>query len=143
MLREKMVGFDLKLPIVFANNTFNLLLKGRTDVHWANNFLSTFRLPSEEAIRQVCTKISRQSSNKIFLMLRPISFNGFSTNYQSQKPSRHRNISSCNGTQTLSLRLPLEYISNHFSKGKRKSPLANIRRLCSHINRQSTKSLCP
>jgi len=136
-----MVGIDLKLPIVFADNTFNFLLKGRTCVHWANNFLSTFRLSAEETIRQMCTKISRQSSDKIILMLRPISFNVFRTNYQSQKPSRHRNISSCNGAKTLSLRLSLEHISNHFSKGKRKSPLANIRRLRSHINRQSTKSL--
>ncbi len=132
MLREKMVGFDLKLPIVIANNTFNFLLKGRTDVHRANNFLSTFRLSSEETIRQVCAKISRKSSDKIFLMLRPISFNVFCTNHQSQKPSRYRNISSCNGAQTLSLRLSLKHISNHFSKSKRKSPLANIRRLCSH-----------
>ena len=123
-----MVGIDLKLPIVFADNTFNFLLKGRTGVHWANNFLSTFRLSAEETIRQMCTKISRQSSDKIFLMLRPISFNVFCTNHQSQKPSRHRNITACNGTKTLSLRLPLKYISNHFSKGKRKSPLANIRR---------------
>ena len=137
-----MVGIDLKLPIVFADNTFNFLLKGRTGVHWANNFFSTFRLSAEETIRQMCTKISRQSSDKILLMLRPISFNVFRTNYQSQKPSRYRNISACNGTQTLSLRLPLKYISNHFSKGKRKSPLANIRRLRSHINQQGTKSLC-
>lgn len=137
-----MIVIDLKWPIVFADNTFNILLKGLTDVHWANNFLSTFRLSAEEAIRQVCTKISRQSPNKIFLMLRPISFNGFRTNYQSQKPSRHRNISSCNGAETLSLRLSLEHISNHFSKSKRKSQLANIRRLRSHINQQSTKSLC-
>ena len=137
-----MVGVDLKLPIVFADNTFNFLLKGRTGVHWANNFLSTFRLSAEETIRQMCTKISRQLSDKILLLLRPISFNVFRTNYQSQKPSRHRNISSCNGAKTLSLRLSLEHISNHFSKGKRKSPLANIRRLRSHINRQSTKSLC-
>ena len=84
-----MIGIDLKLPIVFADNTFNFLLKGRTDVHWANNFLSTFRLSAEETIRQVCTKISRQSSDKIFLMLRPISFDVFRTNYPSQKPSRH------------------------------------------------------
>ena len=137
-----MVGIDLKLPIVFADNTFNFLLKGRTGVHWANNFLSTFRLSAEETIRQVCTKISRQSSDKIFLMLRPISFDVFRTNYQSQKPSRHRNISSCNGAKTLSLWLPLKYISNHFSKSKRKSPLANIRRLRSHINKQGTKPLC-
>ena len=137
-----MVGVDLKLPIVFADNTFNFLLKGRTGVHWANNFLSTFRLSAEETIRQVCTKISRQSSDKIFLMLRPISFDVFRTNYQSQKPSRHRNISSCNGAKTLSLWLSLKYISNHFSKSKRKSPLANIRRLRSHINKQGTKPLC-
>ncbi len=137
-----MVGVDLKLPIVFADNTFNFLLKGRTDVHWANNFLSTFRLSAEETIRQMCTKISWQSSDIILFMLRPISFNVFRTNYQSQKPSRYRNLSACNGTKTLSLRLPLKYISNHFSKGKRKSPLANIRRLCSHINQQGTMSLC-
>ena len=137
-----MVGIDLKLPIVFADNTFNFLLKGRTGVHWANNFLSTFRLSAEETIRQMCTKISRQLSDKIIFMLRPISFNVFRTNYQSQKPSRHRNISSGNGAKTLSLRFPLEYISNHFSKGKRKSPLANIRRLRSYINQQGTKSLC-
>ena len=137
-----MVGIDLKLPIVFADNTFNFLLKGRTDVHWANNFLSTFRLSAEETIRQMCAKISRQSSDKILLMLRPISFDVFRANYQSQKSPRHRDVSACNGAKTLSLRLPLKYISNHFSKGKRKSPLANIRRLRPHINRQSTRSLC-
>ncbi len=137
-----MVGIDLKLPTVFVDNTFNFSLKGRTGVYWANNFLSTFRLSAEETIRQMCAKISQQSSDKIFLMLRPISFNVFCTNYQSQKSPRHRNISSCNGAKTLSLRFPLEYISNHFSKSKRKSPLVNIRRFRSHINRQGTKSLC-
>ena len=121
-----MVGIDLKLPIVFADNTFNFLLKGRTDVHWANNFLSTFRLSAEETIRQVCTKISRQSSDKIFLMLRPISFDVFRTNYQSQKPSRHRNISSCNGAKTLSLWLPWKSFSQQFSQRQREKKLANI-----------------
>ena len=136
-----MVGIDFNLPLNFGQYTFTDLLKGLANACWTNSFLTTDRLCSQKTIRQMCSQISRQPSNKNFFLLRPIPVYGVCSDNLSPEPSRHRNLSSSNAAKTLSLRYTGECFPNHAGEGKRKSRLENLRGLCTNPNKQSPNAL--
>ena len=137
-----MIGIDFNLPLTFGQSTFKDLLKGLVNARWTDSFFTTDRLPSQKTIRQMCTKISRQPSNKNFLLFRSIPLYGFCSDNLSSEPSGHRSLSSSNSTKALSLWHSWKCLPNHVGKGKRKSELENLRGLCTHPDKQSKKALC-
>jgi len=131
----------LKTPIDFGHKTFTDSLKGPANVHGTNSLFATDRLLSQKTIRQMCSTISRQPSNKNFFMFRSILVYGFCPDNLSPESSRHRNLSSSNAAKTLSLRNPRKCFPHHLGKGERKSRLANTRRLRPSVDKQSLRAL--
>ena len=137
-----MVGIDFNLHINFGQKTFAVPMKGLADAFRSDRFLAADGLSSQKSIRQMCSQILRQSSNKNFFLFRPISLYGFCTDNLSTESSRHRNLSEGNEAKTLPFRNPRERLSQYVGKCKRTSRLENLRRLCSDFDRQGTKTLC-
>ena len=136
-----MTVFDFNSFVDFGQNISMATSKGLANVHWTNSFLTTNRLPAKTRIRQMCSTIPRQLQDKNFFLLRSIPLYGFCSDNLSSEPSRHRNLSSGNAAKTLSLRNSRKSFTQHFGKGKRKSRLANICRVCSSFDKQSSKAL--
>lgn len=136
-----MIGIDFNLPLIFDQSTFTDLLKGLVNARRTDNLLTTDRLPSQKTIRQLRPQIPRQPSNKNFLLFRSIPLYGFCSDNLSSEPSGHRNLSSSNAAETLSLRHSRKRLPNHVGQGKRKSKLEDLRRLCSHPDKQSPNAL--
>jgi hypothetical protein len=136
-----MIGIDFNLPLTFGQSTLEALLKGLVNARRTDSFLTTDRLPTQKAIRQMCPQTSRQPSNKNFLLFRSIPLYGFRADNISSEPAGHRNLSSGNAAETLSLWHSRKRLPNNVGKGKRKSQLENLRRLCSHPDKQSPNAL--
>ena len=136
-----MIGIDFNLPFNFCQDTFTDLSKGLVNARRQDSFLTTVRLSTKETIRQMCSQISRQSSNKNFFMFRSIHLHGLRSNNFSSESSGHRNLSSGNAVKTLSLRHKRQDFQNHAGECKRKSPLENLRGLLTNPDRQSQGSL--
>jgi hypothetical protein len=136
-----MIGIDFNLPLILDQSTFTDLLKGLVNACRTYNSLTTNRLPSQKTIRQMCPQISRQPSNKNFLLLRSIPLYGFCSDNLSSKPAGYRNMPSGNADETLSLRYSRKRLPNHVGKGKRKSKLENLRGLCTYPDKQSPNAL--
>jgi hypothetical protein len=134
-----MTVIDFNSPINFGQITFPTTLKGLANAHRANNFLTTDRLPAKTRIRQMCSSISWQLSDKNFFLLRSIPLYGFCSNNISTEPSGHRNLSASNAFQTLSLRHPWKSFSQHPGQSKRESRLANICRLRRSVDKHCTE----
>jgi len=136
-----MIGIDFNLPLEFGQYTFTDLLKGLANACRTDSFLATVRLSSQKTIRQMCSQISRQPSNKNFFLFRSIPVYGVCSDNLSPESSRHRNLSSSNAAETLPLRYTRECFPNHAGEGKRKSRLENLRGLRTNPNRQSPNAL--
>jgi len=130
---------DFNSPINFGQITFPTTLKGLANAQGVNNFLTTDRLPAKMPIRQICSSISWQLSDKNFFLLRSIPLYGFCSNNISTEPSGHRNLSASNAFQTLSLWHPWKSFSQHPGQSKRKSRLANICRLRRSVDKHRTE----
>ena len=136
-----MVGIDFNLPLSFGQYTFMDLPKGLAHAHRTDRFLTIGRLPSQKTFRQICSLISRQSSDKNFFLFRPIPLHGFCPDNISSEPSRHRKLSASNAVKTLPLRNMRKCFTQYISKCKRTSRLENIRRFCSGVDKQSPNAL--
>jgi len=136
-----MIGIDFNLPLNLGQYTFTDLLKGLANACRTDNFLTTVRLSSQKTIRQMCSQISRQPSNKNFFLFRSIPVYGFCSDNLSSEPSMHRNLSSSNAAETLPLRYTGQCFPNHAGEGKRKSRLENLRGLRTNPNKQSPNAL--
>jgi hypothetical protein len=136
-----MIGIDFNWPLTFDQSNFTDLLKGLVNARRTDNLLTTDRLPSQKTIRQVCPPIPWQPSNKNFFLLRSIPMYGFCSDNLSSEPTGHRNLSSSDAAKTLSLRHSRKCLPNHVGKGKRKSRLENLCRLCTHPDKQSPSTL--
>ena len=141
MLREKMTGIDLKMPINSAHKTFSKYLKGLNNVYRTNRILATIGFSTQKTIRQMRPQISRQPSSKNLFLFRSISLYGFRSNNLPSKSSRHRNLSSSDEVKTLSLRHPGFSLTQYFGECKRQSRLEDIRGVRTVFNKQSTNSL--
>ena len=136
-----MVGFDLKSPINSGCETFTDLLKGPANVRRTNSLLTTVRLSASKTIRQMCSPISRQPSNKNLFMFRPIPVHDFCPDNLSTESSGHRDLFKSDAVKALPLRNTRQCFTQHFSKCKRASKLENIRRFCTGLNKQSSNTL--
>lgn len=137
-----MLGIDFNLPLNLGQCTFADLSKELADEYRANCFLTTDRLPSPKAIRQMCPTISRQPSHKKFLLFRSIPLHGFCPDNIPPVSAGHRNVSACHAAETLSLRYSRRCITNHSCQSKRESRLENIRRFRTDSDKQSSNTLC-
>jgi len=136
-----MLVIDLKSQINFGRKTFSDSLKGLASVQWTNSLLTTNRLLTKTAFRQMRSTISRQPSDKIFFLFRPVSLHGICPSNISSESARYRDLPAGNPIQTVSLRHTREYFQNHSGKGKRKSRLENICRPRAYFNKQSPNTL--
>ena len=136
-----MVGIDFNLPLNFGQYTFTDLLKGLADAYRTDSFLTTVRLSSQKTIRQMCSTISRQPSNKNVFLFRSIPVYGVCTDNLSPEPSGHRNLPESDAAETLSLRYTRECFTQYLGKCERTSRLENLRRLRTNSNKQSPNAL--
>jgi len=136
-----MVVSDFNSVVNFGQNTFVEILEGLANVHWTNSFLATDRLFAKTPIRQMRSPIPRQLQDKNFFMFLPIPLHGIRSDNIPSKSSRHRNLPKSNATKTLPLRHSWKSFTHHFGEGKRKSRLANICRVRSRFDKQSSKTL--
>ena len=137
-----MIWIDFNLPLIFGPYTFMDLLKGLANACWTDSFLTTLRLSSPKTIRQMCSTISRQPSDKNVFLFRSIPLYGVCPDNLSPEPSRHRNLSLSNAAETLPLRHTRECFTQYIGKCKRTSRLENLRRLRTGFDRQSSNTLC-
>jgi len=136
------MGIDFNLPLYFGQYTFMDLLKGLANACWADSFLTTVRLSSQETNRQMRSTVSRQPSDKNIFLFRSIPVYGVCPDNLSPEPSRHRSLSSSNAAETLPLRHTWECFTQYFGKCKRASRLENLRRLRTGFDRQGANTLC-
>jgi hypothetical protein len=136
-----MVVIDLKSSIDFGHKTFTVLLKGPTDVQRTDSFLTTVRFLAKTQIRQMCSTISRQPSDKNFFLFRSVPVHGFCPDNISAESSRHRDLPASNATKALPLWHPRKCFTQHLGKRKRASRLENICRLRTSLDKQSSKAL--
>jgi len=137
-----MIGIDFNSFTTFSQYTFNESLKGLANASWTDCFLTTDRLSSKEAIRQMRSPISRQLSSKDFFLFRSVPVYGVRSDNIPTEPSRHRNLFTSNATKTLPLRHSQKRFTQYLGKCKRASKLENIRRLRTSVNKQGSKTLC-
>jgi hypothetical protein len=136
-----MVGIDLNSLLNCGQYTFIDPLKGLANAHWTDCVLTTDRLSSQKAIRQMRSPISRQLSNKDFFLFRSVPVHGFCADNISGESWRHRDLPASNANEALSLWHPRKCFRQHLSKCKRASRLENICRLRTSFDKQSSKAL--
>ena len=137
-----MIGIDFNLSLNFGQNTFINPLKGLANAYWTDSFLTTGRLSSQKTVRQMCSKIQRQLSDKNFFLFRSVPLHGICPNNVSSEPSRHRDLPASNEAKTLPLRNTRKCLTYHCGESKRKSGLENLRRLRTGLDKQGTETLC-
>jgi len=137
-----MIGIDFNLSLNFGQYTFTSLLKGLANAHRTDGFLTTNRISPQKTIRQMCSQIPRQPSNKNFFLFRSIPLYGFCSDNISSEPSGHPNLSTCNAAKTLPLWHTRKYFSQYIGKCKRTSKLENLCRLRADFNKQGSRTLC-
>lgn len=71
-----MIGIDFNLSLNIGQYTFTDLLKGLANSYRTDNILATAGLPSQKAIRQMRSSISRKLSGENFFLFRSVSLHG-------------------------------------------------------------------
>ena len=135
-----MVVIDFNSLLNFGQYTFIDTLNGLANALRTDCFLTTDRLSAETPIRQMCSTIQRQLPNKNIFLFRSIPLHGICSDNLSSESERHRNLPAGDAAKTLPLRHPRKCFAQHFGKGKRKSRLANICRVRSSFDKQSSKA---
>jgi len=67
-----MAVIDFSSRVDFGQDVFMVASQGLANVYRANCFLTTDRVPAKTRVRQMCSPIPRQLSNKNFFLLRSI-----------------------------------------------------------------------
>ena len=135
-----MAVFDLKsLPCY--GQTFSNSSKGLANVQRSISLLATNGLFSKTRFQQMRSSVSRQSSNKNFLMPRSVPLHGVRPANLQRKSEGHRNMSASNAAEAISRWDKRQGLTQYSGGGKRKTPLANIRRLCTGTHKKSKTTL--
>ena len=137
-----MVRVDLNWPVHSGHNPFKDRLKGRAHAQWTNHFLTTANISTQATIRHVRKTISRQLSRQNLFLLRSISMHGICPDNVPTKSERHRVLSESYESQALSLWYSRPRLTQYVGQSKRKSRLANLRRLRSSLDTQGSPTLC-
>lgn len=120
----------------------SLIRRSTADEQRTNSFFTNPRFYSKASIQNLRQSLLWQLSSQIFLMLRPIPYNGLCSANISRKPKRYRDLLKSFGRETISLWFSRKSLSEQFSQRQRKKRLANISRLCSSSNQKSKATLC-
>ncbi len=142
MLQRKTTVIDLNSLLSCGDILLSLIRRSTVNEQRTNSLFANPRFCSKASIQSLRKSLQRQLSNQIFLMLRPISDNGFCSTNIPRKPKRYPNLLKSFGRETLSLRLPWKNLSQQFSQRQREKRLANISRLCTSSDHQSKTTLC-
>ena len=142
MLQQKTTVIDLNSMLSCGDILQSLIRRATTHDKRTNSFFANPRFHSKASIQNMRQSLLRQLSSQIFLVLRPISDNGFRSTNIPRKPKRYRNLLKSFEQKTLSLWLPWESLPKQFSQCQRKKRLANISRLCTSFNLKSQAALC-
>jgi hypothetical protein len=119
-----MTVFDLKSLSCYGQ-TFSSSTKGMANVQRSISLLATYGLFSKTRFQQMPSSVSRQSSNKDFLMPRSVPLYGVCPANLQRKPAGHRNMSEGNAANTISRWNKRKGLTQYSCRGKRKTPLAN------------------
>ncbi len=142
MLLANVVLIDLKRSIAYHDHFTVFKQEGVTHELRQNHFFSNYGFFTSLRISQMCRTLFRRLSPTKFLLYGSVFLHGLCSAYFSRKPSRYRSLSSVYSKQTLAHGFSWQNISLDFSRLKRKTRLANLRRLCSSINQHCKKVIC-
>ena len=135
-----MTVFDLKSLSCYGQ-TFSNSSKGLANVQRSISLLATNGLFSKTRFQQMRSSVSRQSSNKDFLMPRSVSLHGVCPANLQRKSAGHRNMSASNAAEVISRWNKRQSLTQYSGRGKRKTPLANICGLCTGTHQKSKATL--
>ena len=136
-----MTVFDLKSLSCYGQ-TFSNSSKGLANVQRSISLLATNGIFPKTRFQQMRSSVSRQSSNKDFLMPRPVPLHGVCPANFQRKSAGHRNMSASNAAEAISRWNKRQSLTQYSGRGKRKTPLANIRGLCTGTHQKSKTTLC-
>ncbi len=136
-----MIGIDFNLSLNLGQYTFTDLLKGLANAYRTDNFLTTIGFPSQKAIRQVRSTISRKLSGENFFLFRSVSLNGICSDNLSSESAGHRNMFAGDTAKAIPLQHTWESFTEHLGKCERTPGLENIRRLRKGFDKQSSNTL--
>ena len=137
-----MTVFDLK-SLSCYRQAFSDPSKGLANVQRSISLLATNGLFSKTRFQQMRSSLSRQSSNKDFLMSRSVPLHGICPANLQRKSAGHRNMSASNAVEIISCWNKRQSLTQYSGRGKRKTQLANIRGLCTGTHQKSKATLCP
>ena len=135
-----MTVFDLKSLSCYGQ-TFSNSSKGLANVQRSISLLATNGLFSKTRFQQMRSSVSRQSSNKDFLIPRSVPLHGFCPANLQRKSAGHRNMSAGNAAEVISRWNKRQSLTQYSGRSKRKTPLANIRGLCTGTHQKSKAAL--
>ena len=141
MLQQKTTVIDLNWLLSCGDILQPLLRRAIANEQRKNSVFANPRFHSKASIQNLPQSLQRKLSSQIFLMLRPISNDGFCPTNVPRKPEKYRNLFKSFGRETLSLRLSWKSFSQQFSQRQRKKRLANISRLCTSADQKSKATL--
>jgi len=141
MLQQKITVIDSNSMLSCSDILLSLFRRCMTYACRTNSFFANTGLYPKASIKNLYQSIQRQSSNQIFLMLRPISDNGIRSIDIPAKSQRYRNLLESLAQKTLSLRLSRESLSQQLGQCKREKRLANISRFCTSSYQKSKAAL--
>jgi len=142
MLQQKTTGIDLKSKVYFSHSCL-IIQKGLANEYWANNLFTTIGFPSQTTTRQRYSTIPWQLPDQNILLFRSVPVYDVCSDHLPPESKGYRNVFTSHAKQTLSLRISWQHGSCQFGQGQRESRLANLCRLCSGVDCQSQKALCP
>lgn len=137
-----MIIFDFNSGISNGQIWGTLPLKGLADEYRAYHFFPTYGFHSETPIQSMRPSLSRQLSLPEFFMFRPVPLYGICSTDLSGITPRRRNVSVGDETQTLSRWLSRPHLQEHSCRCQREAVVADLRRLCTTADSQSTQTLC-
>jgi len=142
MLQQKTTVIDLNWLLSCGDVLLSPVRRIIVNDQRTNSVFANTRLYPEAPIQNLCQSLQWQLPSQIFLMLRPISNDGFCSTNLPPEPKRYRNLFKSFASKTLSLWLSWKSFPQQFSQRQRKKALANISRLCASSNRKSKTALC-
>ena len=137
-----MACIDFRTPVDFIHSSSTSTRKGMADVYGTDYFLAVNGLLAKTRIQQMCPSLSGQLQGTGLLLLRSISMHGVCTNHLPRKPSRHRNVLTCPGSQTLSRWHSGHSLPEHPCRCQREKRLAYLCRLRPSFDPHRQDSVC-
>src|SRR3989338_1214044 len=133
----KNIFFDLNLPACYCD----AFQQGASNEYGQNNLFPSHGIPADVRIPQMRRTLSWRTKNIKILMSRSVFEHSLRAVDVSREPSRYRVLFALNVRASVSHGLQGKDFPEHAGRCKRKTRLANLRRLCDDSDPQSTRAL--